>query len=73
MQLQWLKDRDPQTTSLVHTMFDHSVGKHVARIQKVRRGSIQYQVQILDRVPWHRKSLKIAKSDCEHIYVYTKR
>jgi hypothetical protein len=73
MQLSWHKDRDKDACANVHVLRDLIIGKNVAKIYRVRRGSTQYQVHILDSIPWHRKSLKLAKSDCEHVYTYCKR
>lgn len=74
LELQWFKERDERTTEVIHTMFDPISGREVATIRKVPsyRGK-QWQVQIKTNVPWHRKSLKIAKKDCEWIYTETVR
>ena len=71
LQLEWTKDRDPVTCAVSHFMYDPLAGK-VATITKVPRyKGKQWQVQIKDRAPWHRKSLKIAKADCEWVYSET--
>jgi len=71
MQLSWEKIRDPETCELYHVMWDPIISKEVASIHKVKFKK-PYQVKILDRVPWHRKTLKQAKADCEWIYGNTK-
>lgn len=71
MQLVWEKIRDPDTCELYHTMYDPYINKYVAEIHKVKNTK-PYKVQILDRIPWHRKTLKSAKIDCEWIYANAK-
>ena len=67
MQLVWEKFRDPETCEMYHMLWDPIINKYVAEIHKVKNTK-PYQVKILERVPWHRKSLKSAKKDCEWIY-----
>ena len=68
-QLKWYCERDDVTCENVHKMYDGS--KKVATIRNTGKGLRRFEVQILDRVPWHRRSLKSAKGDCEAIYKYT--
>jgi len=65
MELRWERIRDDETCEVYHKMYDTLINKYVAEIHKAKRG---YQVQILDRVPWKRRTLKSAKIDCEFIY-----
>ena len=69
MIMQWYRQRNPETTELVHYLFDPNIGKDVATI---RKNKYKYQVQILDRVPWNRRSLSSAKKDAEYIYLNCK-
>lgn len=67
----WYRERDEVTCENVHKMYDGS--KKVATIRNTGKGPRRFEVQILDRMPWHRRSLKSAKGDCEAIYKYTKK
>ena len=69
MILQWYKYRDPDTTELVHYLFDPNIGKDVATVRKAK---YKFEVKILDRVPWHRRKLSSAKKDAEFVYLNTK-
>ena len=69
MELRWEKIRDEKSCEVYHEMYDTVINKYVAKIHKEKRG---YQVQILNRVPWKRRTLKSAKIDCEHIYINCK-
>lgn len=67
MQLKWERIRDPETCEVYHTLWDPNIDKYVANIHKVKNRK-PYQVKILERVAWHRRTLKSAKSDCEWVY-----
>lgn len=68
--IRWEKIRDDVTCEVYHKMYDSDYPKPVAVIRKAGKASKPYRVQILDRIPWHRKTLKIAKADAEHIYLH---
>lgn len=69
--LKWVRERDKTTCENVHVMYDGPW--KIATIRNEGKGPRRFRVQIKQNVPWHRRSLKIAKSDCEFVYVNTKR
>lgn len=69
--LKWQRERNTDTCEMVHVMYDGS--SKIATIRNVHRGVRQFQVQIRTNSPWHRRSLKAAKGDCEFVYLNTKR
>ena len=69
--IQWQKERDERTTKLTHCMYDGS--KKVAIVKSVKHPYGRFEVKIKDAVAWHRRTLDIAKRDCEYVYLNTKR
>lgn len=69
--IKWTRERDPKTCENRHVMYDGTWP--VATIRNTGRGPRRFEVQIKQNVPWHRRSLKSAKSDCEFVYCNTKR
>lgn len=69
--LKWQRERNTSTCEMIHVMYDGS--KKVATIRNVRRGARNFEVQIRDSMPWHRRNLTSAKGDCEFVYLNTKR
>lgn len=63
--LEWFRIRDETTCEVYHEMYDHLVEKTVLTIHEIGG---KYRVQILDHVPFHAKTLKVAKSAGQHIY-----
>ncbi len=68
--ISWQKERDPQTTQLTHTMYDGS--KKVAVVKGIRHPYGKFEVRIKEQWPWHRKTLDLAKRDCEFVYINCK-
>ncbi len=66
--LEWIKMRDDKTCEVYHELYDHNVSKTVVSIHNINRN---YQVQILNRVPFHTKTLQVAKQASQHIYEQT--
>lgn len=71
MALQWQKERDAHTTKLTHCMYDGS--KRVAIVSSVKHPYGRFEVRIRDSKEWHRRTLEVAKRDCEYVYINTKR
>ena len=68
--IQWRKERNRETCENVHVMYDGP--GMVATIRNMGKGPRRFQVQIRNNLPWHRRSLKAAKLDCEWVYNNTK-
>lgn len=66
--LEWLRIRDEVTCEVYHDLYDHNIQKTVITIRKV---DTRYRVKILDHMPFHAKSVKVAKQASQHIYEQT--
>ena len=66
--LEWLRIRDEVTCEVYHDLYDHNIQKTVITIRKV---DTRYRVKILDHMPFHTKSVKVAKQASQHIYEQT--
>ena len=66
--LEWIRYRDESTCEVYFRLFDENLMKYVATVDKPDR---RYRVRILDHVPFHAKSLKLAKEVGKHIYEQT--
>jgi len=66
--LEWKKHRDERTCEIIHTLYDENKQDSVVVVRKV--GS-KYRVQILDHVPFHTQTLKVALRSGKHIYEYS--
>jgi len=69
--LTWYRERDTVTCEMAHIMYED--GRKIAVIRNTGRGARRFEVQIKQNTPWHRRSLKSAKNDCEFVYLNTKR
>lgn len=69
--LRWFRERNSDTCENIHVMYDGS--RQVATIRNVGKGPRRFEVQIKKNSIWHRRSLQSAKSDCEWVYLNTKR
>lgn len=69
--LEWRKHRHDVTCEVYYTLHDHDYPDPVARIYKRGKPSKPFRVKILERAPWHRKTLKSAKADAEWVYLNT--
>ena len=67
----WYRERDPVTCQMSHIMYDG--GQKVAVVRNNGKGARRFEVQIKQNSPWHRRKLESAKSDCEFVYLNTKR
>lgn len=63
--LEWLRHRDEITCEVYYTLYDESKFSDVVTIRQVNK---KYRVQILNHVPFHCNTLKIAKSNGKFIY-----
>lgn len=70
-ELDWQRERHPDTCENVHVMYDGA--RKVAFIRNLGKGPRKFEVKIKSNTPWHRRSLKSAKSDCEFVYLSCKR
>ncbi len=68
--IKWQKERDAITTQLLHCMYDGS--KMVATIRGCKHPKGKFEVRIKQAWPWHRKTLELAKRDCEFVYINCK-
>lgn len=66
--LEWIRFRDDNTCEVYFRLYDENLMKYVATVNKPDR---RYRVQILDHVPFHAKSLKVAKEVGQLIYEQT--
>lgn len=66
--LEWIRIRDDNTCEVYYRLYNHDITDYVATIHKA---DYRYKVQIMDHVPYTTKSVNIAKTSCEHIYVQT--
>jgi hypothetical protein len=71
MEIRWLRERDTTTCENIHIMYDGPF--QIATIRNKGKGPRRFEVQIKKNTPWHRRSLQSAKSDCEWVYINTKR
>ena len=68
--ISWKRKRDHETCENRHVMYDGPFA--VATIRNCGKGPRRFEVQIRSNMPWHRRSLKSAKTDCEFVYCNTK-
>lgn len=66
--LEWIRIRDEVTCEVYHELYDHNIQKTVITIREVNK---RYQVRILDHVPFHAKTIRVAKEAGQHIYEQT--
>ena len=66
--LEWKKHRDEITCEIIHTLYDEIKEDSVVVVRKV--GS-RYRVKILDHVPFHTATLKVALQTGKHVYEYS--
>lgn len=66
--LEWIRHRDEVTCEVYFTLYDHMRQDTVITVRSAPKG---YKVQILNHVPFHTKSVKVAKSAGQHIYEQT--
>ena len=69
--VRWLRERDSDTCENIHIMYDGPT--KIATVRNNGKGPRRFEVQIKKNSPWHRRSLASAKSDCEWVYLNTKR
>jgi hypothetical protein len=69
--LAWQREIYTDTCENVHVLYDGS--QKVAFIRNLGKGPKRFEVKIKSNSPWHRRSLKIAKTDCEFVYLNCKR
>lgn len=66
--LEWIKSRDEVTCEVYNDLYDHNLARMVINIRKIDK---LYRVEILDHVPFHTRSLKLAKEVGQHVYEQT--
>lgn len=66
--LEWIRIRDEVTCEVYYELYDHNIQKTVVTIREVSK---RYQVRILDHVPFHTKTVRVAKEAGLHIYEQT--
>jgi hypothetical protein len=66
--LEWLRIRDEVTCEVYYDLYDHNISRVVVTIREVDK---RYKVRILDHMPFHTKTIRVAKEVGQHIYEQT--